>query len=138
MSLQPRLKPTEVIIGLCLVAKESLLKVPRAEHEVCVGRRVILLGLDHLVHALAETGEACVLTAHGDAGHLSRNILVGADAVLPSVADGGGAVQACVALLAREAVGAGLGGRVTFVADPDADAVVGGHCAEKSRFICPG
>ena len=100
-----------------------------------MGRRVMLLGLDHLVHALAETGEACVLTAHGDASHLSRNILVGADAALPSVADGGGAVQTCVAFLAREAVGAGLEGRVTFVAGSDADAVVGGYCAGKSRFI---
>jgi hypothetical protein len=92
VSLQLRLKPTEVIIGLSLVTKESLLKVPRTEHEILIHRRIMLLGLDHLVHALAEAGEACVLSTHGDASHLSRRILVGADAALPSVADGGGAV----------------------------------------------
>jgi hypothetical protein len=94
----------------------------------------VLLGLDHLVHALAEASEACVLTPHGNASHLSRDILVGADAALPSVADGGGAFQACVSLGAWEAAFAGLEGRIAFVAGPDADSVVGRHYGEISGW----
>jgi hypothetical protein len=90
----------------------------------------VLLGLDHLVHALAEASEACVLTTHGDAGHLSWQILVGADAALLSIADGCGAFQACVSLGAWEVVFTGLEGCVAFVAGPDADAVVARHRGE--------
>lgn len=95
----------------------------------------MLLGLDHPVHALAEAGEACVLTTNGYTRHLSGGVLVGAEAALPSVADGGGAVQACVPLLTREAVGAGLEGRVAFVAGPDADAEVGRRCEEERSLL---
>lgn len=135
IGLQLCLKPTEVCIGLGLVAKESFLEVPRTQHELCVGRWVVLLGLEHLVHALAEAGEACVLATHGDASHLAWHIFVGADAALPSVADGGGAFQACVSLGTREAVFAGLEGCVAFVAGPDADSVVGRHCGEEDGWM---
>jgi hypothetical protein len=40
-----------------------------------------------------------------------------------------------VPFLAREAVGAGLEGRVAFLAGPDADAVVGGHCEEERSLL---
>jgi hypothetical protein len=90
----------------------------------------VLLGLDHLIHALAEAGEACILATHGDAYHLSWHILLGADAALLCIADGGGAFQACVSLGTRGAVFAGEG-CVAFVAGPDADSVVGRHCGEE-------